>query len=61
MIASSAINIDDLLTTDTGGLVRTVPGTAGTYWVLGKAKTQAFASGDQVEVIPCFPHQLTVA
>jgi hypothetical protein len=56
MIASSAINIDDLLTTDTGGLVRTVPQVPGAYWVLGKAKTQAFANGDQVEVIPCFPY-----
>jgi hypothetical protein len=61
MIASSAINIDDLLTTDTGGLVRTVPQIAGTYWILGKAKTQAFANGDQVEVIPCFPYVRSVA
>ena len=41
MIASGAINIDDLLTTDAGGLVRTVPLGPGTYWMLGKAKTQA--------------------
>jgi hypothetical protein len=60
MIASSAINIDDLLTTDTGGLVRTVPQAPGTYWVLGKAKTQALANGDQVEVIPCFPYMHNV-
>jgi hypothetical protein len=61
MIASSPINIDDLLTTDTGGLVRTVPQAPGTYWILGKAKTQAFANGDQVEVIPCFPYMRNVA
>jgi hypothetical protein len=63
MIASGAINIDDLLTTDAGGLVRTVPQVPGTYWILGKAKTQALSSGDQVEVIPCFPyaHNVTQA
>jgi hypothetical protein len=60
MIASSAINIDDLLTTDNGGLIRTVPTTPGNYWVLGKAKTAALANGDQVEVIPCFPYKHSV-
>jgi hypothetical protein len=62
MIASGAINIDDLLTTDAGGLVRSIaPLGPGTYWVLGKAKTQAFANGDQVEVIPCFPYVHNIA
>ena len=59
MIASSAIAIDALLTTDAAGQVRTVPAAAGTYWVIGKAKTAAVAQNDQVEVIPCFPYQLT--
>ena len=61
MICSGAINIDQLLTTDAAGQVRAVPGSAGTYWVLGKAKTATVAQGDQIEVIPCFPYQLTVA
>jgi hypothetical protein len=61
MIASGAINIDALLTTDAAGQIRAVPSAAGTYWVLGKAKTAAVAQNDQVEVIPCFPYQLTVA
>jgi hypothetical protein len=61
MIASGAIAVDSLLTTDAGGQVRQVPGTAGTYWVLGKAKTAAVAQNDQVEVIACFPYQVTVA
>ena len=61
MIGSGAINIDQLLTTDAAGQVRAVPGSAGTYWVLGKAKTATVAQGDQIEVIPCFPYQLTVA
>jgi len=61
MIASGAINIDDLVTTDAGGLVRSItPLPAGSYWVLGKAKTQALANGDQVEVIPCFPYMHNV-
>jgi hypothetical protein len=61
MIASGAIAIDNLLTTDSAGQVRAVPSSAGTYWVLGKAKTAAVAQNDQVEVIPAFPYQVTVA
>ncbi len=61
MICSGAIAIDQLLTTDAAGQVRAVPGSAGTYWVLGKAKTATAAQGDQVEVIPAFPYQVTVA
>ena len=48
MIASGAIAIDNLITTDAGGQVRAVPSAAGTYWVLGKAKTAAVAQNDQV-------------
>jgi hypothetical protein len=59
MVASAAIAIDALLTTAANGQVQTVPVAAGTYWVLGKAKTAAVAQNDQVEVIPCFPYQLT--
>jgi len=61
MIASGAIAIDNLLTTDAAGQVRPVPSSAGTYWVLGKAKTAAAGQNDQVEVIPSFPYQVTVA
>jgi hypothetical protein len=61
MICSGALAIDQLLTTDAAGQVRALPATAGTYWVLGKAKTASVAQGDQVEVIPCFPYQVTVA
>ena len=59
MVASAAIAIDAMLTTAANGQVQTVPVAAGTYWVLGKAKTAAVAQNDQVEVIPCFPYQLT--
>jgi hypothetical protein len=61
MIASGAINIDDLITTDAAGQVRSItPLPAGNYWVIGKAKTATLAQGDQVEVIPCFPYQKKV-
>ena len=58
-IASGAINVDQLITTDAAGQVRALPAAAGTYWILGKARTATVAAGDQVEVIPCFPYQLT--
>ncbi len=61
MIASGAISIDNLITTDANGQVRPLPSAAGNYWVLGKAKTAAMAQNDQVEVIPCFPYQVNVA
>jgi len=61
MICSGAIAIDQLITTDAAGQVRALPSAAGTYWVLGKAKTATLAQGDQVEVIPSFPYQVTVA
>ncbi|HEX4083980.1 MAG TPA: hypothetical protein VHY22_03640 [Chthoniobacteraceae bacterium] len=61
MIASGAIAIDNLITTDASGQVRPVPSAAGTYWILGKAKTAAVAQNDQVEIIPCFPYQVTIA
>jgi len=61
MICSGVIAIDQLITTDASGQVRALPSAAGTYWVLGKAKTATLAQGDQVEVIPSFPYQVTVA
>jgi hypothetical protein len=62
MIASSAIAIDQLITTDASGQVRAVPAAAGTYWVIGKCKVPTVTgAGDQVEVIPCFPYQLNIA
>jgi hypothetical protein len=62
MIASGNIAIDDLITTDANGQVRSMTGiAAGTYWVLGKCKVATSnGANDQVEVIPCFPHKVTV-
>jgi hypothetical protein len=59
MIASGAVAIDNMLTTDASGQVRAVPSASGTYWIVGKAKSATVAAGDQVEVIPCFPYQFT--
>jgi len=47
MIASSAIAIDNLLTTGAAGQIRTVPSATGTYWVIGKARTAALAQYDR--------------
>jgi hypothetical protein len=61
VIASGAINIDDLVTTDAAGQVRSItPLPPGTYWVIGKAKTATVAQGDQLELIPAFPYQKTI-
>ncbi len=61
VIASGAINIDDLVTTDANGQVRSItPLAPGSYWVIGKAKTATVAQGDQCELIPCFPYQKKV-
>ena len=61
VIASGAINIDDLVTTDAAGQVRSVtPLGPGSYWIVGKAKTATVAAGDQCELIPCFPYQKKV-
>jgi len=59
MIASGAVALDNMLTTDASGQVRAVPSASGTYWIVGKAKSAAVAAGDQVEVVPCFPYQFT--
>jgi hypothetical protein len=59
VIASGAVAIDNLVTTDANGQVRALPAAAGTYWIIGKAKTATVAAGDQLELIPCFPYQLT--
>jgi len=59
VIASGAIAIDSLVTTDANGQVRALPVAAGTYWIIGKAKSATAAAGDQLELIPTFPHQVT--
>ena len=64
MIASAAIATDVLVYPIAGGTVAAVAtAAAGTYWVIGKTKlgNSGGASGDQINVIPCFPYQVTIA
>ncbi len=61
MIASGVVAIDDLVVPAAAGLVKTLPTTAGSYWVVGKAVTASLATGDMIEVTPCFPYQVSVA
>lgn len=61
MVASAAIAADDRLMPAANGQVATLSVAAGTYWIVGKAIKAAGAQGDEVEVIPCFPHQVTVS
>lgn len=60
-VASAAIADGDLLVAAANGKVRTLPGAAGTYYIIGRAIKLAAADGDPVEAIPCFPIQRVVA
>ncbi len=55
MVASEALSAGDKLYTAAGGKVQNLPGSAGTYYLVGVALTAAAADGDELEVLPCFP------
>ncbi len=60
MIASGAISVGATVIPAAGGLIRALPASgAGTVYVVGRAVSAATASGDQVEIIPCFPYAVT--
>ena len=61
MVASAAISAGALVVTAASGKIRTLPGTTGTYYVIGRALEAAGADGDPIEVEPCFPTQRVVA
>lgn len=58
-VASGAIANDALLVPGANGTVRTLPGAAGTYYIIGRA-TKAADDTDRVEYTPCFPIQRVV-
>lgn len=60
MVASEAIAVHARLVPAASGQVKALPAAAGTYWVVGRAEAAAAAAGDEFEVTPCFPHQVTV-
>lgn len=55
MVASGVINAGDFIVPDASGKVKTLPGTTGTYYIVGRALTAAAADLDVIEVdpIPC--------
>ena len=60
MIASAAIAVGATVIPAAGGMIRALPASgAGTVYVVGRAVSAATASGDQVEIIPCFPYAVT--
>lgn len=61
MTASAAITAGAMVVTAASGKIRTLPGTTGTYYIIGRAREAAGADGDVIEVIPCFPIQRVVA
>lgn len=50
--ASAAIAVGDWVVSAASGQVRTLPVTAGTYYILGRALQAASAAGDLIEVAP---------
>ena len=61
MTASAAIAAGALVVTSaTAGKIRTLPGTTGTYLIIGMALEAAAADGDVINVAHCFPIQRVV-
>lgn len=60
MIASEAITAGEDVFAAADGEVQDLPAGAGTYYRVGLALTAA-ASGDLVEVMPCFPEPVVVS
>lgn len=60
MVASEAITKDEAVFTAASGKVQDEPATAGTYYLVGYARSAAAADGDVIEVEPCVPIKLVV-
>ncbi len=60
-VASAAITAGDMVVPAASGKLRTLPGSAGTYYICGRALTAAAADGDVIEFAPCLPIQRVVA
>lgn len=60
-VASAAIAAGDMLVPAANGKLRTLPGAAGTYYIVGRAIKAAPNADDDVEFVPCFPTQRVVA
>jgi len=61
MVASAAIAAGAyVVAASSNGKIRTLPGTTGTYYIVGMALNAASADGDLVEVAHCIPVQRVV-
>jgi hypothetical protein len=59
-VGSGAIAAGDYLSGDTTGRFKTLPTSAGTYYVEGKAVTACGGNGQEFEFVPCLPYAVTV-
>lgn len=55
--ASAAISAGDYVVSAASGQFRTLPGTTGTYYIVGRALTAASGANDLFEFDPCVPVQ----
>ena len=60
MVASEAMTVGDDVYTAANGKVQDEPGSAGTYYKVGRALTAAGADGDVIEVETCYPIPVVV-
>jgi len=60
VVASAAITLGDMVVAAASGKVKTLPGTTGTYYIIGRAIKAAAADGDVIEIAPTFPIQRVV-
>jgi hypothetical protein len=61
MVAGAAITAGAFLVGTASGKVITLPGSTGTYYIIGRALTAAAADGDEINVAHSFPTQRVVA
>ena len=59
MVAGAIVTFGQRLVPMAGGLVKPLPAAGGIYWVVGIAESAA-AIGDDFEVTPVLPYQVTV-
>jgi hypothetical protein len=59
-VASGPITLGAFVVADASGKVRALPGTSGTYYIIGRALNAPAADGDIAEIDPCAPIQRVV-
>jgi hypothetical protein len=59
-VGSAVIAADAFVVGAAGGKYQALPAAPGTYYVEGKAITACAGDGKEFEMVPCFPHAVTV-